>query len=254
MKYLSSFLIILISVSMLFAIIGCASSSPSPPQVAPTQPTQTPSPITPSASQPPATIPQPTPTTPSTPQVEENLKVVVDGNIDDWSSSAFKISDPCGDVSDKAASKKGADLKTVWTFMEEEYLYVAIQLCDAFDPSLLRNYFIDLDFDDDKLPDYDFGLRPYDWESRTAGKAWALVFGRIGNKLDWFNENNISRVNLPEVASAWKLEAGIMEIAIPRVTPTYKMPDSVTAIVRVTDGKLDIDSTGMPFPITLKNL
>ena len=134
MKYLSSFLIILISVSMLFAIIGCASSSPSAPQVAPTQPTQTPSPITPSASQPPATIPQPTPTTPSTPQVEENLKVVVDGNIDDWSSSAFKISDPCGDVSDKAASKKGADLKTVWTFMEEEYLYVAIQLCDAFDP------------------------------------------------------------------------------------------------------------------------
>jgi len=253
MKKLYLFLTTLISVSMFFAIVSCAPSSQSPPQVAPTQPAQTPGTLIPPAptSQPPSTGTQSTPVTTPSSKVIGNLKVIMDGNIDEWSSRAVKISDPCGDVSDKAASKKGADLKMVWILMAEDYLYVAIQLYDAFDPSLLRNYIIDFDFDNDKLPDFDFGVRPYDWPGRTAGKAWILGFGRTGNKSDWFNENNISIFDIAGVASAWKLDAGIIEMAIPRVTATYKMRDSVTSIVRITDGKIDIDSSGTPFSITL---
>jgi len=132
-------------------------------------------------------------------------------------------------------------LKTVWALMGDDYLYVAVQLCDAFDPSLLRNYFIGLDLDKDRLPDYDFGVRPYDFGGRAAGQAWALVYGRTGNKSDWFNENNWEIEEAYQVVAVGKLDAGVLEVAIPR--EVYQIPDTVLALVRVTEGGPNVDST-----------
>lgn len=132
-------------------------------------------------------------------------------------------------------------MKTVWALMGDDYLYVAVQLCDAFDPSLLRNYFIGLDLDKDRLPDYDFGVRPYDFGGRAAGQAWALVYGRAGNKSDWFNENNWEIEEAYQVVAVGKLDAGVLEVAIPR--EVYQIPDTVLALVRVTEGGPNVDST-----------
>ena len=179
----------------------------------------------------------------STLTVKEKIakKIVIDGVLDEWPSHAITIPDSCGDVSDQAKSKKGADLKTVWALMEDDYLYMAIQLCDAFAPSLLRNYFIGLDLDKDGLPDYDFGVRPYDFSGRPAGQAWVLVYGLTGNKSDWFSENNWERREAYPVVALGKLDTGILEIAIPR--EVYQISDTVLALVRVTEGGPNVDST-----------
>lgn len=215
---------------LLISVLGCA-SQPAPPPI----PTPTPT-------------AQPTPTPSPTPEKVETKEIVIDGVMEEWPSTAIMISDSCGDVSDQAKSKNGADLKTVWALMEDDYLYMAIQLCDAFDPSLLRNYLIDLDFDKDKLPDYDFGVRPYDFEGKAAGQAWVLVFGLTGNKSDWFNENNWEVKEAYQVTAVGKLDTGILEIAIPR--EVYQMPDSILAMVRVTEGGPDVDFTKV-FEVTL---
>ncbi|MBC8274858.1 MAG: hypothetical protein H8E40_07815 [Chloroflexi bacterium] len=137
----------------------------------------------------------------------------------------------------------------VLALMDEDYLYVALQLCDAFEPSLLRNYFVDLDLDKDRLPDYDFGVRPYDFLVRAAGQAWVLVSGLTGNKSDWFNENNWERKEAYQVVAVGKLDTGVLEVAIPR--EVYQIPDSVLARVRVTEGGPDVDYTKV-FEVTLE--
>jgi hypothetical protein len=148
---------------------------------------------------------------------------------------ATVISDPCGDVADFAPNKKAADLKTAWALMEEDYLYVAIQLCDTFDSSLLRNYFADLYINNDELVDYSIGVRPYRFENQEAGQAWALVYGGTGSS-DW---DMIAVQEAPEVTAYWELDSGLLEMVIP--TKAYHISDNVQVWFRTTGGDKNFD-------------
>lgn len=154
------------------------------------------------------------------------------------------VSDPCGDVADFAASREGADLKMVWALMDADYLYVVMQLCDSFDSSLVRNYFVDLYANNDLLVDYSIGVRPYEIGGISAGKGWALVYGGT-NSSDW---HTVDQPEAPQVIASWKLDSGLLEMAIPK--KTYNMSDSVVVLVRATDGNRDLDLTN-PFQVTL---
>lgn len=161
-------------------------------------------------------------------EVAKEKKILINGVIDEWSSRATTISDPCGDVADYAKSKKGVDLKTVYALMDETYLYVAIEICDVFEPSLLRNYFVCLDFDS-KDPAYhwgDFGIRP-------SGDTWLLRFDPTGTQ---------SKIRMEDTHGVKAYgEKNIIEIAIPRAY--YKIPSSVDMYCRVTEGGPDVDQT-----------
>lgn len=72
--------------------------------------------------------------------------------------------------------------------MDADYLFTAIQLCDRFDITLLRNYFVDIDVNGDTLPDYSIGVVPYNIGGKEAGKAWVVTY--VGtNNTDWHMVN-----------------------------------------------------------------
>ena len=100
----------------------------------------------------------------------------IDGSIDDWPSGIAMTSDPAKDLIGDAESERGVDLKAVQAFMNEDYLYVAIQIRDVFDLSLLRNYFIAVDGDKDGQDEYQFGVRP-------SGFTWVFDHTTYVNNL-----------------------------------------------------------------------
>ena len=108
--------------------------------------------------------------------------IILDGVIDEWPSTIAMISDPSGDVSSDATSEKGVDLKAIHALMDENYLYVAIQVYGVFAPSLRRNYFIALDFNSDQQDEYHFGVRP-------DGNTW--VFDHTTDKNNWNEESTL---------------------------------------------------------------
>ena len=138
----------------------------------------------------------------------ETKNIIIDGVIDKWPPDAAMISDSCGDVAADAKSKKAVDLKAVYALMDETYLYVAIQICDAFDPTLPRNYYITLDFDGDERDEYQFGVRP-------NGKTW--VFDHTIDKNNWDPDSTSGVVAIGE--------RDTIEVAIPR--GHYEIPSSV---------------------------
>ena len=154
----------------------------------------------------------------------EETKCKIDGSIDEWPSNTAMVSDTAGDVSSEAKDKRGVDLKAVRAFMDEDYLYVAIQIYDVFEPSLLRNYFIALDFDNDGRDEYHFGLTP-------DGSTW--VFDHRIDKNNWKAEKT-SRV----LAAA---KRDTMEVLISR--KDYEIPSSILIYCRVTEGGPTVDLT-----------
>jgi hypothetical protein len=58
----------------------------------------------------------------------------------------------------------------------------------------------------------------------------------------------VDQPQAPQVIAFWKLDSGLLEMAIPQ--KTYSMSDSVVVLVRATDGNRDLDSTN-PFQVTL---
>jgi len=154
----------------------------------------------------------------------KSKNIIINGVIDEWSSIAVMISDPSGDVSSNATSEKGADLKAVHALMDENYLYVAIQVYGGLDLSLLRNYFIALDFDSDQRDEYHFGVRP-------DGNTW--VFDHTIDKNNWNAESTLGVVAAGE--------GDTIEVRIPR--KEYKIPESILIYCRVTDGESTMDST-----------
>lgn len=154
----------------------------------------------------------------------KSKNIIIDGVMNEWSSVAVMISDPSGDVSSNAGSEKGVDLKAVYALMDENYLYVAIQIYGVFAPSLLRNYFIALDFDKDQRDEYHFGVRP-------SGDTW--VFDHTRDKNNWNADSTFGVVAVGE--------RDTIEIRIPR--KEYKIPASLLIYCRVTGGGLALDST-----------
>ena len=135
-----------------------------------------------------------------------------------------KVSDPIGDVSSDAKDKRGIDLKAVRAFMDEDYLYVAIQIYDVFEPSLPRNYFIALDFDNDGRDEYHFGVRP-------DGSTW--VFDHRIDKNNWEPEDTWG------VLAAGKGDT--IEVIISK--EDYEIPSSILVYCRVTEGGPTVDQT-----------
>lgn len=150
--------------------------------------------------------------------------IIIDGVIDEWPSTAAMISDPSGDVSSDATSEKGADLKAIYTHMDENYLYVAIQVYRGLEPSLRRNYFIALDFNSDQRDEYHFGVRP-------DGNNW--VFDHTIDENNWNAESTLGVVAAGE--------GDTIEVRIPR--KEYEIPESILIYCRVTDGESTMDST-----------
>jgi hypothetical protein len=108
--------------------------------------------------------------------------------------------------------------------MDEDYLYVAIQIYDVFEPSLLRNYFIALDFDNDGRDEYHFGVRP-------NGDTW--VFDHTRDKNNWNTEDTQG------VVAAGKRDT--IEVKISR--KYYSIPGSIFIYCRVTEGGPTVDRT-----------
>jgi hypothetical protein len=150
--------------------------------------------------------------------------IIIDGFINEWPSNAVMVSDPSGDVSYDVTSVNGTDLKAVYAFMDEKYLYVAIQIVGEFDSSLLRNYFIAVDFNGDQQDEYHFGLRP-------NGDTW--VFDHTADKNNW-NAESTSGV----LAVGGK---DTIEIRISR--EKYDIPSSIFVYSRVTGGGATFDLT-----------
>ena len=158
-------------------------------------------------------------------EVMETVKYgKIDGNIDDWPSDIAMISDPAEDLTGDVKDERGVDLKAVWAFMNEDYLYVAIEIYDVFDLSLLRNYFIAVDCDKDYWDEYHFGVRP-------SGRTW--VFDHTVNPNNWVVEWVL------DVAAHG--ETNVIEVEIPR--KAYEIPSSIFILCRVTEGGPNVDST-----------
>jgi hypothetical protein len=144
--------------------------------------------------------------------------------VDDWPAFVAILSDPAGDVRRDIKNNSAADLKTVRAFMDEDYLYVAIQIYDVFNFSLLRNYFIALDFDGDNKDEYHFGFRP-------NGETW--VFNHTIDKNNWTAENT------------WMVVAAAKQdfIEIMISINEYRIPSNISLYSRVTDGVTNLDAT-----------
>ncbi len=144
--------------------------------------------------------------------------------MNEWPSTALMISDPYGDISSNVVSEKGVDLKAVYALMDENYLYVAVQIFGVFAPSLRRNYFIALDFDKDRRDEYHFGVRP-------NGDTW--VFDHTIDKSNWNAESTVGVVAAGE--------GDTIEIRIPR--EEYRIPGSILVYCRATEGGPTVDLT-----------
>lgn len=116
------------------------------------------------------------------------------------------------------------DLKSVYALMDENYLYVAIQIYGDFAPDLHRNYFVFLDFNKDLKGEWDFGMRP-------DGDTW--VFDMTIDK------NNSNPEKTAGVVAAGGKDA--LEIRIPR--KEYNIPDSIYVWCTVTEGGPHVDAT-----------
>lgn len=154
----------------------------------------------------------------------EDTKCKIDGSIDEWPSDIAMVSDPTGDVSSDAKDKRGIDLKAVRAFMDEDYLYVAIQIYDVFEPSLLRNYFIALDYDGDRQDEYHFGLRP-------DGSTW--VFDHTIDKSNWTAEDTWGVLAVGQ--------GDTIEVVISK--KEYGIPSNILIYCRVTEGGPTVDTT-----------
>jgi hypothetical protein len=194
-------------------------------------------PVSVNTNPPSTTVSQPQATSIPTSSTKE-ANISVDGNLNDWPSFKNVISDTCGDVNEKVSNEKGLDLKEVWLLYSEDYIYATIQLCGPFDKSAIRNYFIGFDINEDKLIDYDFGMRNY-----PSPESWVLIFGKTGDKADWFNEKNCTIREVHDIQYKANMDSGILEIAIPR--KPYNIPDKVLVQVRVTAGGDSVDSIRM---------
>ena len=159
-----------------------------------------------------------------TPAEESKNIIYIDGVTNEWPSTTLMISDPYGDVSGAAENVEGVDLKAIYTLMDENYLYVAIQIHGVFATSLNRNYFIAVDFNKDAQDEYHFGVRP-------NGDTW--IFDHTIDKDNW-NAESASGV----VASG---ERDTIEVKIPR--EGYKIPQSILVLCRVTEGGPTVDIT-----------
>lgn len=159
-------------------------------------------------------------------KVERGIKYgKIDGNIDDWPSDIAMKSDPAKDLTGAVENERGVNLKAVQAFMNEDYLYVAIQIYDVFDLSLRRNYFIAVDCDKDGQDEYHFGVRP-------SGRTW--VFDHTTDPNNWISETAF------DVAAYG--ETNVIEVEIPR--KAYEIPSSIYIYCRVTQGGPTVDSTG----------
>ncbi len=155
--------------------------------------------------------------------VEKEIKYgIIDGSIDDWPSDIAMVSDPAKDFTGDVKDERGVDLKAVQAFMNEDYLYVAIEIYDLFDLSLLRNYFIAVDCDKDDQDEYVFGCRP-------SGRTW--VFDHTTDPNNWVVEW-VSDV----VAYG---ETNVIEVEIPR--KAYEIPSSIYIFCYVTEGGPGVD-------------
>jgi hypothetical protein len=170
------------------------------------------------------------------PQTSSPQIITIDSFINNRSVNV--VSDPCGDVVETAKSAAGADLATTYALMDADYLFAAMQLCDTFDTSVTRYYFVDLDMNGDKLPDYSIGVVPYNIAGKEAGKAWILTYGGT-NAADWHVINNSEAT---EVITSSTIKSGLLKMAIPRTA--YDIPDFVTITFRVSEGNINLDLTG----------
>jgi hypothetical protein len=158
-----------------------------------------------------------------TAQDANNKGISINGVISDWPSAAVVISDPSGDVSN-TTSGNGADLKAVSAVMDEDYLYIAIEVYGVFDLSLLRNYYVALSYSGEHREEYDFKVS-------TSGDIW--FFDLIACR------------DSPKPEGALNVLAAIKgdtaKMRIPR--KDYGIPKSVCGLCRVTEGGPNVDLT-----------
>ena len=128
-----------------------------------------------------------------------------------------------GDVINTKDSR-GVDIKEVHAFMDENYLYVLIQVDGKLEPSLQRNYFVALDFDNNYVEEYHFGVRP-------TGETW--VFDLRTDKKNWVEKNAIGVLT--------KAQTDTIELKIPR--KEYGIPSRLAIYSRVTEGGPTVDQT-----------
>ena len=150
--------------------------------------------------------------------------IAVDGVLNDWPSTASSFSDPPGDVSNEAKDQRGVDLKSIRALMDETFLYIALQVYDIFEPSLLRNYFLAVDLDNNGLDEYEFGVRP-------NGSTW--VFDHTKDKNNW---NPVTALGFSAVG-----KQDTIEMKIPR--KEYQIPAKILVRGRVSEGGPTVDIT-----------
>lgn len=149
--------------------------------------------------------------------------IYIDGVMNDWPPTAVMITDPPGDFSSDVKINEGVDLKAVYALIDKDYLYVAIQIYGAFAPSLLRNYFILLDLNNDQQAEFQFGFRP-------NGETWVFNYAK--------DRDNPSVETTSSVAAG--INNDVIEAKISR--EEYAIPQSIFIGCIVTEGYAAVDS------------
>jgi hypothetical protein len=152
--------------------------------------------------------------------------IIAEHVIAPWPESSLTAEDDKGDCTAGVQKTDGADLKSLRTYMDADYLYLALQVYGSFQPELGRLYIFQLDFDDDRHFEYMFGM---------MSNGLIQYAGTFPYASDTFTD-------------AWYVQCTIsedtIELAIPR--KEYRIPDEIAIYFSVIEGDISnlIDEMG----------
>ncbi len=148
--------------------------------------------------------------------------VLQDKVLNEWPATTVLIQDPVGDILPQAKDKRAGDIKTVKGYMDNQYVYSSIQVTDNVDSALKKMYFVDIDFDNDRVFEYEFGFRP-------GGYCWVL-------------DKTIDKNNSKTEDAWWVVIASLkdtIEIKMPR--KEYGIPSRINIRCAIAEGATRID-------------
>jgi hypothetical protein len=86
--------------------------------------------------------------------------IIMEHVIDPWPETSLMATDNRGDCDEGAENTDGADIQALTAYMDDNYVYIKLQVYGDFQPELGRLYILELDFIDDDYTEYLFGMMP----------------------------------------------------------------------------------------------
>lgn len=135
--------------------------------------------------------------------------------IDPWPANTIEVKDVEGDYSSSVKDSRGVDLKLLNIYMDEDYLYLALQIYGNFQNDLHRDYYLEMDFNNDEFYEYIFGIK-------TNGTVMFMSRPPYGS-VHWNDAWYVRSISTQDT----------IELSIPR--KVYKIPDTLSLTCFVTE-------------------